>query len=103
MLVLAACKSDPLPYWTKCGDLKWLINIERNIIKAGFKGGIVYAWRDHGEVFFEVLPCTTNCADVGSTVYDCSGKQVCSGGGFSGISTCVYTDGPLDLVVVWKN
>jgi hypothetical protein len=104
VLLLSACKSDekPKPYWTRCTDLTWLTTLQKNMASSGMKGDI-RAYRDHGEIFFVVNPCTQDCNDMGATVHDCSGKIVCTMGGFTGKNTCTYTDGPLDDVLVWKN
>ena len=48
----------------------------------------VYSYTYKGEPVFLINPCTRNCADMITNVYNCQGEVICSFGGFAGMNTC---------------
>lgn len=97
MLLVMACSSDPK---TPCE--KVLNEESSKIAKSGLKG-VIYSFQFKGETYYEIIDCVSQCSDMLSRFYNCSGKQICYAGGIGNVNTCPDFTGATEPVVVWKN
>ena len=89
-----------------CGDqevgsdqLKQKIEAVKNNNLKGEVNSYVY----NGSFVIEVTPCV-NCADGMTSVYNCSGTEICRFGGIAGFNTCPdFYQKATDKKLLWKN
>lgn len=105
LIGFAACqetKPSADPWVNLCEDMIWMDSVQGVIRQNGWSAEIFITHYKEERVF-EVHPCL-ECADVPTTVHNCSGEVVCEFGGLAGVNTCPdYAPSSDKKLLYWKN